>query len=127
MDALPVFDVAELTERTLRHTLEASTVEEVLASPEAQSLDEYADHIVELQGISGCLPSTYDTGSSRYMVLDIVDTGTGERASVTTGGAYAMTRAMQLARLGALPQLVRVLVLESKNNPGRTSTWLVRP
>lgn len=127
LDQLPVFDLEGLAERTIANTLSATTPEEVLADPSAAGLDDFADRVVYLVAITGALPSAYDTGPTRYVTLDIADPDTGEHHTVTTGSPYVMSRAFKLADMGALPCLVRVLQLESKNNSGRTSLWITKP
>jgi len=127
LDQLPVFDIEELQARTIVRILSASSLNEVLADPTAQGLADYADQVVYLVAIAGALPSAYDTGPTRYMVMDIADPQTGEHHMVTTGSPYVMAAAFKAADLGELPCLVRVLQLESKNNAGRTSHWIVKP
>jgi hypothetical protein len=127
LDALPVFDIEALAGRTIAHTLSAETPDEVLADPTAAGLADFADRVVYLVAVTGALLSTYDTGPTRYITLDIADPDTEEHHTVTTGSPYVMARAFKLSEMGALPCLVRVLALESKNNPGRTSLWITKP
>lgn len=126
LDALPVFDLEELSERTLHNLLTASTDDEALRNPSAMGLGQFADQVVILQAIIGCLPSAFDTGPTRYIVMDITDPETGERHAVSCGSPYVMAAAFNLASRGSLPATVRVLEVESKNNSNKSSLWLVK-
>lgn len=127
LDALPVFDLEELSERTLHNLLTASTDDEALRNPSAMGLGQFADQVIILQAIIGCLPSSFDSGPTRYIVMDITDPETGERHAVSCGSPYVMATAFNLAARGSLPATVRVLELESKNNSNKSSLWLVSP
>lgn len=126
LDALPVFDLEELSERTLHNLLTAATDEEALRDPHAQGLGDFADRVIILHAIMGALPSSFETGPTRYIVMDIVDPDTGERHAVSCGSPYVMATAFNLAGRGSLPATVRVLELESKNNSNKSSLWLVK-
>lgn len=126
LDALPVFDLEELSERTLHNLLTASTDDEALRNPSAAGLGQFADQVVILQAIIGCLPSSFGSGPTRYIVMDITDPETGERHAVSCGSPYVMATAFNLAARGSLPATVRVLELESKNNSNKSSLWLVK-
>jgi len=127
LDDLPVLDVEELAERTIAKTLAATSLDEILENPEAIGLRKFAGYIVIIHGIAGCMPSNYDTGPGRYMVLDITDELTGEVLAVTCGSAYVMARVFALLKTGQLPARVRVIELESKNKKGQTSLWVTKP
>lgn len=126
LDTLPIFDLADLAERTITNLLTATTDEEALRDPTALGLGEFADRIVVLQAIIGALPSAFDTGPSRYIVMDITDPETGERYAVSCGSPYVMAAAFNLAGRGSLPATVRVLEKKSENNPNKSSLWLVK-
>lgn len=126
LDALPVFDLEDLTERTLHNLLTATTDEEALRDPRAQGLGDFADRVVILHALIGALPSSFDSGPTRYIVMDITDPETGERHAVSCGSPYVMATAFNLAGRGSLPATVKVLELESKNNSNKSSLWLVR-
>jgi hypothetical protein len=127
MDTLPALSTDDVVERTLSRTMNATTAEDVLADPGAVGLADYVGRVIELVAVAGVLPSRYDSGLSRYVVMDIVDPDTGEKVSVTVGSTYIISRALKLAQLGALPCKVRVLELESASNPGQSSLWIVKP
>jgi hypothetical protein len=126
LDSLPVFDLEALSEHTLARLLGASTDEEALRDPTAMGLGEFADRVIVVHAITGALPSSFDTGPTRYIVLDVTDPETGERYSVSCGSPYVMAAAFNLARRGSLPATVRVLEKESANNPNKSSLWLVK-
>ena len=126
LDNVPVFDLEELSERTLHNLLTAASDEEVLRDPSAMVLGQFAGQVIILQAIIGALPSSFDTGPTRYIVMDITDPETGERHAVSCGSPYVMGAAFNLAARGSLPATVRVLELESKNNSNKSSLWLVK-
>lgn len=126
LDALPVFDLEELSERTLHNLLTASTDDEALRNPSAMGLGQFADQVIILQALIGALPSSFDSGPTRYIVMDITDPETGERHAVSCGSPYVMATAFNLASRGSLPATVKVLELESKNNSNKSSLWLVK-
>ena len=127
LDALPVLSIEELTERTLTQTLNATTIEDVLKNPEAAGLEDYNGQVLRVDRIAGVLPSTYQTGPTRYVVIDCVPDTTGEPVSITCGSPYVMTRLFRAAELDAFPVRVRVIALESVSNPGQSSLWIVKP
>lgn len=126
LDSLPVLDVEQLADQTMARLLGASTPDTILANPEPTGLGEYAGDAIIVHDITGCIPSAYETGPSRYIVLDITDEHTGENLSVTCGSPYVMAAAFSLKRTGNLPQRCRVLALDSKSHPGQKSLWLVK-
>lgn len=125
LDNLPALSVDDVIERTLTRALSAGTAEEVLSNPEAMGLRDLVGQTVIVNGIDGWLPSDIKGGLGRYVVLSCTDPETGERFTATTGSPYVITRALRLAELDALPQLVRVVELESKSNPNQSSLWIV--
>jgi hypothetical protein len=126
LDALPTLDIEQLADRTISRILTASSPDEVLANPEPTGLGTFAGDVVILHSITGCMPSAFTTGPSRYIVLDITDEHTGEQLSVTCGSPYVIAAAFALQRLGELPTRCRVLALDSKSNPGQKSLWIVK-
>lgn len=126
LDALPALEVDDVVERTLERILGAQSPEEAAANPEAMGLRDWAGKTIVVNALSGCLPSSMKTGPSRYIILDCTDPSSGERFSVTTGGAYAMATALKYWEAGWFPATFRVVELESASNPGQTSVWLVK-
>ncbi|WP_343576706.1 hypothetical protein [Mycobacterium sp.] len=127
IDLIPIMSVDDLVARTLERALNADSVEDVLADPEAVGLRDLVGQVVTLERVAGALPSTYTTGPTRYIILDVTPETTGTPMSVTCGSPYVISRAIRLAELGALPTRVRVLELESASNPGQSSLWITRP
>jgi hypothetical protein len=126
LDQLPALDVTDVVERSMDRILNATSPEEAAANPEAMGLRDWAGKKLVVYGVAGALPSQLKTGPSRYIVLDCADPETGERFSVTTGGAYAMATALKYWEAGWYPERFRVVELESASNPGQTSLWLVK-
>jgi len=126
LDKLPALDVTDVVERSMERILGAETPEEAAANPEAMGLRDLSGKRVIVNDVAGALPSQMKTGPSRYVVLDCTDPETGERFSVTTGGAYAMATALRFWEAGWFPATFRVVELESASNPGQTSVWLVK-
>jgi hypothetical protein len=126
MDTLPAMDVTEVVERTLERILNASSAEAIFADPDTAGLRDYTGHVIILNDIIGCLPSTKKGPLSRYVVLDCTDTLTGEQFVATTGSLYAASAALRAKEAGILPQKLKVVELESASNPGQTSLWLVK-
>ncbi|MHB8506286.1 MAG: hypothetical protein ACYDEN_11330 [Acidimicrobiales bacterium] len=127
LDRLPALDVEDVIERTLTRTLSATTAEEVLADPEARGLRDFVGRVITITGVAGALPSRYDTGLSRYLVVDVEDETTGTKGVVTVGSPFVAARVLRLVELGALPARVRVVELESASNPGQASLWITKP
>jgi hypothetical protein len=126
LDKLPALDVADVVDRTLERILGAETPEEAGANPEAMGLRDWVGRQLIVNDVAGVLPSTRQGPLSRYVILDITDPDTGERANVTTGGIYAVATALKYWGSGWLPCRFKVVELESQSNPGQTSIWLVK-
>ena len=126
LDKVPALDVADVIERSMERILSAETPEEAAANPEAMGLRDWSGKAIIVNTVAGCLPSQLKTGPSRYIILDCTDPATGERFSVTTGGAYAMATALRFWEAGWFPATFKVVELESASNPGQSSVWLVK-
>lgn len=126
LEKLPAMSVDDVIERSLAATLNAGTVDDVLADPESRGLRDLAGRVVTLHGILGALPSSKKGPLNRYVVLDVEDEATGERGAASTGSLYVVARALRLLELDAYPVKVRVVELESTANPGQSSLWITK-
>lgn len=126
LDQLPALSIEDVTERTIQRTMAATTADDVLADPQAKGLEAFTGQVITINKVLGALPSDFQTGLTRYLVLEIARSDTGELDVVTTGSLFVVSRVFKLMELNALPAKVRVLELESKNKKGQSSLWIVK-
>ena len=127
LDTFPAMDIDEVSERTLARTLSATTMDDVLRDPTGTGIKTLDGDVLTILEVVGVLDSEFESRFRKYVVLDVMNETTGEKMTVTGGGDYVLSRVFQAYKLGALPFRARVLCLESRSHPGRTSVWLVKP
>lgn len=114
----------ELVEASIQRILNAATVEELLADPEAAGLRDYVGKVLVITDVTGIMPSKLRDGDY-YAVVEAIDEATGRPLTLTTGSPYAGGRLAVAKARGWLPRRMRVLELESASNPGQSSLWVV--
>jgi hypothetical protein len=97
-----------IVERILR----SQTLDEILASFEATSIDSVLGEPFEARRVRW-ERSEYEDGNPFYALIDAVMLGTGEQVTLTTGATNVLTQLFAMARKGYLPAKV-VCVQSSK-------------
>lgn len=121
----PLLDPDDIDERTLLKTLSAETAEDILASPDTEGLRDITGEPFYLVGIEGFLPSNLKDHEDEVYALLTCRRDDGTQFTASTGSKFAITRAIRMDELGLLPRRVVAVSLESKNDPNRSSLWLV--
>jgi len=118
-----VTNMEQLVERSMQRTLQASTPGALFSDPDSVGLRDCVGKIITVTDVIGIMPSNIKGRESDYYLIfeAVVDK---ELTTLTTGSPYAGGRIVKAFHEGWLPRELRVLEMQSAQDPTRSSLWV---